>query len=482
MYNRIRESHTMYLLFQIDRMEHYMYNIDFNKPLHIHFIGIGGISMSGLAHILLKEGFTISGSDSSKSELTSQLKELGANIYFGQRASNITADIELIVYTAAIKADNPELSAAKDLNIPVLTRAQLLGQIMSNYNISVGVSGTHGKTTTTSMLSEIMIEGSLDPTISIGGILNRINGNIRVGSSPYFITEACEYTNSFLSFKPTIGIILNIGADHLDFFKDIDDIRNSFRLYAENIPSHGTLVINGNIENLNCFSENLECKILTFGNKDSNNFSPTNISYDNFACGSYDLLIDGKFSTHITLKVPGEHNILNSLAAIAAAVEMNIPMDTIKDGLDSYTGTERRFQYKGKISGVTIIDDYAHHPDEIIASLNTAKNYIHNKTWCVFQPHTYTRTKSLLKEFAAALSISDEIILADIYAARETNEFGVSSKDLQKELELLGKKSHYFRSFDEIENFLLLNCEKDDLLITMGAGDIAKVGNSLLGL
>ncbi len=459
-----------------------MYNIDFNKPLYIHFIGIGGISMSGLAQILLEKGFTVSGSDSNKSNLTSHLAELGAKIYFGQRASNITPDVQLVVYTAAVKADNPEYIAATELNIPILTRAQLLGQIMANYNTSIGVSGTHGKTTTTSMLSEIMLEGSLDPTISIGGILNRIHSNIKVGNSPYFITEACEYTNSFLSFHPTIGIILNIGADHLDFFKDLDDIRHSFRLYAENIPSNGTLIINGNIENLNYFLEDLECKIITFGDKETNNYSPSNISYDEFACGSYDLMVDGQFATRITLSVPGEHNILNSLSAIAASVVMNIPMETIKNGLASFTGTERRFQYKGKVFGVTIIDDYAHHPDEIIASLNTARNYTHNKIWCVFQPHTYTRTKALLKEFAAALSLADEIVLADIYAARESNVSGVSSEDIQKELELLGKKSHYFHSFDEIENFLLLNCINDDLLITMGAGDIAKVGNSLLGI
>lgn len=459
-----------------------MYSIDFNKPLYIHFIGIGGISMSGLAQILLEEGFTISGSDSKKSELTLQLAELGAKIYYGQRASNISKEIELVVYTAAVKEDNPEYIAAKELNIPILTRAQLLGQIMSNYHTSIGVSGTHGKTTTTSMLSEIMLEGSLDPTISIGGILNRIHGNIKVGNSPYFITEACEYTNSFLSLHPTIGIILNIGADHLDFFKDLDDIRHSFRLYAENIPSNGSLVINGNIESLDYFLENIKCKVITFGNKDSNNYYPSNISYDEFARGSYDLMIDGKFSTRISLNVPGEHNILNSLAAIATAVSMNIPIEAIKNGLTSYTGTDRRFQFKGKISGVTIIDDYAHHPDEIIASLNTAKNYTHNKIWCVFQPHTYTRTKALLKEFATALSLADEIILADIYAAREKNESGVSSENIQKELELLGKKAYYFHSFDEIENFLLQNCVNDDLLITMGAGDIAKVGNSLLGL
>lgn len=459
-----------------------MFTVDFNKPMHVHFIGIGGISMSGLAHILLQRNFTVSGSDSHESDLTHELEAAGCRVFYGQRAENITDGIDLIVYTAAIKASNPEFAAAKASGKPMLTRAELLGQIMRNYPIAVNVAGTHGKTTTTSMLTEILIEGKCDPTVSVGGILDSIGGNIRIGKSDIFVTEACEYTNSFLSFFPTVNIILNVKADHLDFFKDIDDIRHSFKLFTERLPDNGTLIISSDIENYEYFYHDKCCEVITVGsNPEKSNYSAADIEYDNHGCCSYTLLINKVPSAKVVLNVPGIHNVYNSLAAIAAGIKLGLPVETVVKGIGNFAGTERRFQKKGTFNGATVVDDYAHHPDEISATLNSAKHYPHNNIWCVFQPHTYSRTKALLEDFAAALSSADIVVLADIYAARETDTLGISSKDLQEALHKLGRECYYFSSFEEIEKFLLKNCINDDLLITMGAGDIYKVGEALVG-
>ena len=457
-----------------------MYQIDFHKPLHIHFIGIGGISMSGLAEILLGEDFKVSGSDSKESPLTDSLTRKGARIFYGQRASNITDDVELVVYTAAIHPDNPEYASAVEKGIPMLTRAQLLGQIMRNYDTPIAVSGTHGKTTTTSMISQILLEADADPTISVGGILPSIGGNIRVGQSETFVTEACEYTNSFLSFFPKISVILNIDADHLDFFKDIDDIRHSFRRFAQLLPADGALIINADTLHYQDIIKDLSCKIITYGLEHEAQYQATDITYDKYGHASFTVLKDGRKAGSFYLKVPGSHNVSNALAAIALARLLQIPNDVIVKGLGSFTGTDRRFQYKGEVAGVTIVDDYAHHPTEIQATLNAAHNYPHKKLWCVFQPHTYTRTKAFLDEFAEALSAADAVVLADIYAARETDTLGISSADIASRIEKLGTEVHYFPTFEEIEAFLLKNCSTGDLLITMGAGDIVKVGEKLL--
>ena len=282
-----------------------MYKIDFNKPIHIHFIGIGGISMSGLAEILLEEGFTVSGSDAKESPLTKKLEEMGAHIFYGQKASNIIDGIDCVVYTAAIRRDNAELIEAVAKKIPMLTRAELLGQLMKNYDTPIAVSGTHGKTTTTSMISHVLLEADLDPTISVGGILKAIGGNIRVGKSETFITEACEYTNSFLNFFPKIGIILNIEADHLDFFKDLEDIRHSFHQFAALLPDDGTLVINGEIDNYPEVYDGLSCRIITYGFSKDFDYSAENIAFDEKGCASFDLLRHGEPAGHITLSVPG---------------------------------------------------------------------------------------------------------------------------------------------------------------------------------
>ena len=458
-----------------------MYQIDFHTPLHIHFIGIGGISMSGLAEILLEEDFRISGSDAKASPLTRSLEEKGAVIHYGQRASNITDDIDVVVYTAAIHPDNPEFACAREKNIPMLTRAELLGQIMRNYDTPIAISGTHGKTTTTSMVSHILLEGDCDPTISVGGILPAIGGNIRVGASETFVTEACEYTNSFLSFFPKISVILNMDADHLDFFKDIDDIRHSFRRFAQLLPADGTLIINADTPEYESIIKDLPCQVITYGLEHPADYTAEDITWDKYGHASFTVKKNGCKVGSYYLRVPGIHNVSNALAAIAVGRLLDLPDEVIVKGLGSFTGTDRRFQYKGEVGGITIIDDYAHHPTEIAATLESAKNYPHEKIWCVFQPHTYTRTKALLPEFAKALTLADHVVLADIYAARETDDLGISSRDLQKQIQELGTPCDYFPTFDEIESFLLKSCTHGDLLITMGAGDVVNIGEHLLG-
>lgn len=457
-----------------------MYTIDFSHPIAVHFIGIGGISMSGLAQILAQRGFKVSGSDAKQSAITDALEADHILIHYGHHTTNIHNQIDLVVYTAAIHEDNQELMEAKRLQIPCISRADLLGQIMKNYPIPVAVSGTHGKTTTTSMVSEILLQAKKDPTLSVGGMLKSIDGNIRIGKSDYFVTEACEYTNSFLSFFPKISIILNIEEDHMDFFNNLDEIYDSFHKFAKLLPSDGILIINNSIKDLSRITKDLTCKVITFGFTEDCDYYASDIHFDAFARPTF-ALHHKTAQFPITLGVTGEHNVLNALSTIALSDELGLSHDIVSSALLGYSGTGRRFEYKGTLGGITILDDYAHHPTEIRATLEAAKNYPHNRICLVFQPHTYTRTKAFLKDFATALSAADLVVLTDIYAAREKNTIGISSSDLLKELSALGTDSYYFPSFDEIENFLLENCVNGDLLITMGAGDVVNIGEKLLG-
>ena len=457
-----------------------MYDIHFDHPVWVHFIGIGGISMSGLAEILHDRGFKVSGSDMKASPLTEHLESLGISVQFPQKSENIVPGIELCVYTAAISEDNPEFQEVKRQNIPMMSRAELLGRIMKNYKEAINVSGTHGKTTTTSMIGEILMEAQMDPTITVGGMMKDIGGNLRVGKSDVFLAEACEYTNSFLSFFPTIEVVLNIEEDHLDFFKDINDIRASFRKFIEKLPENGILIFNKDIPHAEFFLEDLPGrKIITFGHQDAD-YTANFISYDHFARPSFTLFENGEDRGRVTLGVTGEHNIYNSLSAIAVARAIGIPFETIKKGLMEFSGTDRRFQLKGEVNGFTIIDDYAHPPQEIAATIATAKKYPHKKLWVAFQPHTYSRTLALMDDFAGALSQADEIILADIYAAREKNTVGVTSDDLRKLMLSQNTNVYYIPDFPSIEEFILSHLQEGDLLITMGAGDIVEVGEHLL--
>ena len=456
----------------------------------VYFIGIGGISMSGIAELFLDKGFKVSGSDLHESAVTKRLEELGITVYYSQEAKNITPDIGLAIYTAAIHEDNPEFVKAKELGIPMMERAECLGQIMSHYKNAVAVAGTHGKTTTTSMLSYVYLEAELDPTISVGGILSGIGGNMRLGKSENFIMEACEYANSFLHFTPTTAIVLNIEAEHLDFFGTFENERLSFAKFIELLPENGLLVINNEIENTDSLIPDKNIRIITYGLKAINGKEPDytaeNISYNALGFASYDLIIRGENKGRVELSVTGEHNIYNSLAVIAASLEPSeiykngIDLDKIKQGIKKYTGTERRFQYKGERDGYTIVDDYAHHPTEIRATLEAAKRVKHNRLIVAFQPHLYSRTASFLHEFAEVLSMADMTVFAEIYAAREENPGNISSDNIRQIMSENGHEAYFFKTFKEIENFLIHTCKPGDLLITMGAGDIVKVGENML--
>ncbi len=457
-----------------------MYQINFQQPVPVHFIGIGGISMSGLASILLKEGFTVSGSDARLSELTELLQKQGARIFCPQSADNIPEKTAVVVFTAAVHPDNPEYAQAVKLGIPMLTRAQLLEQVMSNYEHSVAVAGTHGKTTTTSLLACILMAANMDPTVSVGGILHEIGGNIRVGSSENFIAEACEYTNSFLSLYPKIGIVLNIDKDHMDFFKDLDDIRSSFHRFAENIQADGFFIVNGDVPQLSGICDGISASVVSYGNEKSD-YYPASVSYDNWGNGTFHLMHKGEDLGEFSLNIPGSHNVSNAVAALAAAHLMGISAADCRRGIALFHGADRRFQKKGVLkSGAVIIDDYAHHPTEISATLAVADKYPHQKVWCIFQPHTYTRTRALMDEFARALSAADCVILADIYAAREKDTLGISSDDLCRKIAALGTEAVYLDSFDKIKDYIRTHAGKGDIVLTMGAGDVVKIGEELL--
>ncbi len=460
-----------------------MYQIDFNNPVNVYFIGIGGISMSGLAEILKDRHFNVSGSDRAMSTITSALTASGIQVNIGQRAENITSDLDVVVYTAAISEDNPEYAACVAAGIPMLSRAELLGQIMTNFANSIAVSGTHGKTTTTSMISHILLQASSDPTISVGGILPVLNGNIRIGHSDTFLTEACEYTNSFLQFYPKYAIILNVEEDHMDFFHDLNEIRASFREFASHTPADGAILLYDGITDNAALTEGLACDhVIRFGFTDRADFCATEIVFDDKGCASFVLSCPGSAydKETVQLRVPGRHNVINALAAITLADCMDLPFRTVSKGLSSFHGADRRFEYKGTWQDVTVIDDYAHHPTEIKATLDAALKYPHNRIIVAFQPHTYSRTKAFLEDFAAALFPADIVVLADIYAARETDTLGISSEDLLRELQRLGhKEAYYFSTFEEIKKFLSEKCLHDDLLITMGAGNIVNIANEL---
>lgn len=444
-------------------------------------IGIGGVSMSPLAEVLHDAGLDIRGSDMAESSNTLTLRERGIPIHIGHSADNVTDDISFVIRTAAVHDDNPEVHEAHRRGIPVFERTQAWGALMRGYQNALCISGTHGKTTTTSMCTHIMMAAEKDPTVMIGGTLPLLKACHRVGKGNTIIMESCEYYNSFLALNPTIAVVLNIEADHLDFFKDLDDIRHSFRKFAQLLPDDGTLIVNSEIEHLDQLTKGLTCKIVTYGMDASSDYYASNITFDEFAHPSFDCYKGDTLLGHFVLHVPGIHNVSNALASIALADQMGVSMEHTRIGLEKFGGTKRRFEKKGEIGGVTIIDDYAHHPTEIEATLHAAHNYPHKKLWCVFQPHTYTRTKALMDDFAKALTLADHVVLADIYAARETDTLGISSSMLAEKVNALGGCADYFDSFDKIETCLLENCKPGDVLITMGAGDVVKIGEKLLG-
>ena len=451
-----------------------------DKQKKVHFIGIGGISMSGLAAVLLNNGFKVSGSDSKESKITNSLKEKGAEIYIGHKRENLQ-NVDLVVYTAAIPSDNPEILEAKENNIHLMDRAEFLGLIMKGHKYNVAVAGTHGKTTSTSMITNITLKGNLDPTILVGGELDIIGGNYRIGNSDYFVTEACEYKESFLKFYPYVGIILNIDADHLDYYRDLNHIIETFKKFSTLIPEDGYLIGYNGDKNVRGILEEAKCNTLSYGLEDAD-VTARNIEFNNKGCATFTVNKKGEDLFTVSLNMPGTHNILNALSTICVGLIFNIPFEKIAEGLNECKGAHKRFEYKGEIDGITVIDDYAHHPVEIQATLNTAKKIPHGKTYCVFQPHTYTRTKTLFDEFTTAFKDSDELILMDIYAAREKDTGLVSSDELGDAIRKTGLKCTNVHSHDEAVAYLKKVAKKDDMILTVGAGDVVIVGEKFLNL
>lgn len=456
------------------------FDINKDKLKSVYFIGIGGISMSALAEVLLNEGLSVSGSDSKESSMVKKLKSHGANISIGHEAKNIGDNIDLVVYTDAISCDNPEYLKAKEKNIPMLDRGNFLGQLMTQYETSIAIAGTHGKTTTTSMLSAIVHASHLDPTILLGGELDCIGGNVRLGSDKVILTEACEYKGNILKFYATLGVILNVEADHLDFYNNIEEIIETFKGFVDKISASGYALVNGDDQNALKAVVDASCTVKTFGIENDCDYKASDITFNEAGISFFNLTVEGKETFKVILNVTGLHNIYNAIAALASAHIAGIDMSEAVEKLTEYNGTHRRLEHKGYFSGVRVIDDYAHHPTEIKATLKAVKNLNMNKVWSIFQPHTYTRTKSLLEEFSSAFSDADKVIITDIYAAREKDNGDIHSKDLVEKLVSNGVDAIYFKDFSDIEDFLKNSASDGDLVLTMGAGDVYIIGESLV--
>lgn len=455
--------------------------INLSDCKQIHCIGIGGIGLSAIAEILLSRGYKVTGSDVRESDITAKLEADGGKIYLGHRADNIDG-ADLVVYSAAVGADNPEMARAKELGIPTASRAELLGLLMSEYENSIAVSGTHGKTTTTSMVSLILKNAQMDPTILVGGNLPEIGGNVKVGHSRNFITEACEYMDSFLSLRPKYEIILNIDSDHLDYFKDIDHIARSFDQFASLVPEDGTIIA----YDANPFVKSVvegRPNVVTYGLTEGCDYYASEVVFNVDGMPKYKVNHAGGELCEVQLSVPGEHNILNSLAAFTCCHIMGVETSVIADTLEKFVGTQRRFDILGTTSkGVKVIDDYAHHPTEIKSTLSAVKNIKYNNMWCLFQPHTYTRTLALFDEFVEAFHDADKLVMAEIYAAREKNIHKISSKELADKIKETypEKEVYFFDTLDKIADFVYENAERGDLVLTMGAGDIYLAGERLM--
>ena len=453
---------------------------ELKKFKHIYMIGIGGVSMSGIAEILKHWGFVVTGSDWSESDTTRKLNLDGIYVTIGHDV-NMVAKADLVVYSAAIKPDDVELVRAHELGIPTMERADFLGLITKAFDDTICISGTHGKTTTTSMVSMCFMEADLDPSIQVGANLKAIDGNYRVGNSKYFVIEACEYVESFLKFYPKSEIILNIDNDHLDYFKNIENINAAFIKYVKLLPENGLLVVNSDDNYCSKLHNYTLAKVVSYGIKNEKaNFVARNITFDKNGFARFDVYHNNSFYASFELSVPGNHNVLNALAAISLCDSYGISKANIKSALKKYTGAQRRFEYIGQLNGVSIYDDYGHHPTEIKATALALKKKTYHHSWVVFQPHTYSRTQELLADFADALTYFDNIIVADIYAAREINTYGISSQDLVDKIRELGRKAVFIPEFNDIVTYLKENVQKDDIILTLGAGTVTKIGPMLL--
>ncbi|MEI3401474.1 MAG: UDP-N-acetylmuramate--L-alanine ligase [Clostridia bacterium] len=446
------------------------------KYKKIHMIGIGGISMSGIAEILVNWGFQVSGSDRTDSDILHTLENAGIKIYIGHDAKNVEG-ADCVVFTAAINKDNPELIRAKELAIPIIERSDFLGELTRCYKNTIAVSGTHGKTTTTSLVSLCFLEANRDPSIQVGAIIKELDGNYRVGNSENFIIEACEYVESFLKFSPKSEIILNIDNDHLDYYKNIENVKKAFIKYVKLLPEDGHLIINA--DDSNCLDLPIYSKAPTikYGIENEDvDFCAKNIVFSDDGFPEFDVYKFGEFYEHFQLSIPGRHNVLNALACISLCDAYNIEKSFMKTALKKFTGADRRFEFKGVVNGAKVYDDYGHHPTEVIATAKALSKKKFNKSWVVFQPHTYSRTFNLLDDFAHALLYFDNIIVTDIYAARETNPYNISSKDLADAIIKLGKDAKYIASLDDCASFLKENVSKNDIVLTLGAGTVTNIG------
>jgi UDP-N-acetylmuramate--alanine ligase len=449
------------------------------KYKKIHMIGIGGVSMSGLAEHLTHYGFIITGSDAHESDNTKHLKALGINVQIGHHPEMIS-DADLIVYTAAIQENDLERQKALELKKEHMERSEFLGLITKCYKECICISGTHGKTTTTSMIATCFLEAEYDPTIEVGAYLKNIKGNNKTGNSDYFILEACEYVDSFLHFYPKTEIILNIDNDHLDYFKTIDNIKHSFQKFIQRLDNNGLVIANYDDENTVEVTKDIQSSLITYAIDHKADYQAKNIILDSYGYPTFECFKNDNYFFTFTLSVRGFHNILNALACIATCDYYQIDAKIIQKGLQNFTGANRRFEKIGEYQSIPVFDDYAHHPTEIKTTLNTSKEIPHHETWAIFEPHTYTRTEEHLKEFAKILAEFDHIILSEIYAARETNTTGISSKDLLKLIQEKNPNSIYLDSYDKIILYLKEHVRKDDIIVTIGAGPINQVGYQLI--
>ncbi len=443
-------------------------------------IGIGGISMSGIAKILLSFDCQITGYDAKESDLTKELNKVSIEVNYEPCLENIEK-ADIVVYTAAIPKDNEELLYAKKLNKEVYERSTFLGLMMRDYKNVLCISGTHGKSTTTGMVSSIFMAADKNPTIQIGAMLPLIGGNERVGSKEFFIAESCEYVDSFLEFFPTAAIILDIDNDHLDYFKNLDNIIHSFTRFTRLLPNDGILVINNDDENTLMAAKDYDKKKITYGIDNQAMYMAKDITYDKYGHPKYKLYINNEYKIDIQLSVSGHHNVLNSLAAIALSHQYIDDLNVIKEALFNYHGVGRRFEFLGNCNGALVYDDYAHHPSEILTTYESVQKTPHKDEYAVFQGHTFSRTKDHLEEFGKVLSKFQNVVIAKIYPAREENIYNVHEEDL---VELIKKNGNqnvcYIDSFEEIEKYLKKRIKKDDLVITIGAGPINEVANHIV--
>ena len=442
---------------------------------HVHFIGCGGSGTYPLIQILHSRGLTISGSDVEETKITKAERAMGVTVYLEHDAAHL-GDAQLVVYSAAIHDENPELKAARARGIPAVERSVMLGYVSRMYSHSVCVSGTHGKTTTTSMATHIFMAAQADPTVMIGGTLPMLHAGYRVGKGDTIILESCEYCNSFLNFFPTVAVILNVGEDHLDFFKDLKDIEHSFHAFADLVPQRGYVISNADDKGARESVAGLSHPVFTFSLADrtADCYARDVAFFD--GCASFDVMIHGELYAHVDLHIPGKHNILNALAAASAAYVLGIPGQAVTLGLEDFHGAGRRFEHKGSYHGAAVYDDYAHHPAELHALLTTARSMGYERVICAFQPHTYTRTKALFDDFVRELQLPDVTVLAEIYAAREQNVLGISSRDLAEKI----PGAIYCSTLDKVADTLASLARPGDLILTVGAGDIFRAGEKLL--